>query len=126
MSNKSILVVDDNPLNIKMVRMLLVREGYDVSTATSADEALSVLQRVRPQLILMDIQMPGMDGLELTKRLKSDPDTSNIIVVALTAHAMKGEKEKILDGGCDDYVSKPFDIHALLAVIAKHLRSDAP
>lgn len=125
MSNKSILVVDDNPLNIKMVRMLLVREGYDVSTAMSADEALSTLQRVRPQLILMDIQMPGMDGLELTKRLKSDPDTSSIIVVALTAHAMKGEKEKILDGGCDDYVSKPFDIHALLAVIAKHLKNDA-
>jgi two-component system, cell cycle response regulator DivK len=121
MAGEPILVVDDNAANLKLVRVTLLAEGYDVRTATSAEDALSVLDSFRPRLILMDIQMPGMDGLTLTRTLKADPARRDIIVVALTAYAMKGDEEKARAAGCDGYISKPIDTRTLPGVIAGYL-----
>ncbi len=121
MAGEPILIVDDNPVNLKLARVLFTTEGYDVRTATDAQEALAVLETFRPRLILMDIQLPGMDGLELTRRLKSDPLTRNVIIVAVTAYAMKGDEERALSAGCDGYVPKPIDTHVLPDVVAEYL-----
>jgi CheY-like chemotaxis protein len=122
-AGESILIVDDNPANLKLVRFILVREGYDVHTAADAEEALVVLKSRAPRLILMDLQLPGMDGLELTRRLKASPATRSIFVVALTAYAMKGDEEKALAAGCDGYLAKPIDTRTLPGVIASLLGS---
>ena len=121
MAGARILVVDDNAANLRLLRMLLLGESYDVRTAGDAAEALALVGEFRPRLILMDLQMPGMDGFELTRRLKADPDTRGIAIVALTAYAMKGDEERARAAGCDDYVSKPIDTRALPAVIARHI-----
>jgi CheY-like chemotaxis protein len=121
MPGKSILVVDDNPQNLKLARVLLLTEGYEVHTGADAEEALRVLESFTPCLILMDLQLPGMDGLELTRRLKSDPARQGIVIIALTAYAMKGDREKALAAGCDAYVSKPIDTVELPRLIAKLL-----
>ena len=121
MPGEPILIVDDNPVNLKLARVLLTSEGYNVRTATDAEEALDVLHSFHPRLILMDIQLPGMDGLELTKRLKANPETRDIIILALTAYAMKGDDKKTLDAGCDGYISKPVDTRTLPGTIAEHL-----
>ena len=121
MAAEPILIVDDNPQNLKLTRVLLVSEGYAVRTAADAEEALSVLESFEPRLILMDLQLPGMDGLELTRRLKADPAHRDITIIALTAYAMKGDDEKALAAGCDDYVSKPIDTEALPKLVAEHL-----
>ncbi len=118
-----VLIVDDNPINLKLVRVLLAAEGYDVRTATDAEEALAVLAAFRPRLILMDIQLPGMDGLELARRLKADPATSDIAVFAITAYAMKGDEDKARAVGCDGYITKPIDTRALPAMLAQQLSS---
>ncbi|MBI2896426.1 MAG: response regulator [Deltaproteobacteria bacterium] len=116
--SESILIVDDNPINLKLVRVILTTEGYAVRTASDAEEALEVLREFTPRLIVMDLQLPGMDGLELTRRLKADPATRGISILAVTAYAMKGDEEKALDAGCDGYVSKPIDADALPAIVA--------
>src|SRR5436305_14837788 len=121
MPGKTILIVDDHPTNLKLARVLFAAEGYDVHTAGSATEALGVLSGLRPHLILMDLLLPDTHGLELTRRLKSDPGTRDIPIVALTAFAMKGDDEKALAAGCDGYVSKPIDTRALVSVVANHL-----
>ncbi len=121
MAAECILIVDDNAQNLKLARVILAGEGYDVKTAGDAEEALRVLQSHTPRLILMDLQLPGMDGLELTRRLKADPVRRSLIIVALTAYAMKGDQEKALAAGCDDYMSKPIDTDALIRVVAGHL-----
>jgi len=121
MSSAEILIVDDNPVNLKLAHLLLVGEGYNVRTATDAEEALKVLQEFSPRLILMDIQLPGMDGLELTRRLKANPATQDITILGLTAYAMKGDEEKILAAGCDGYVAKPIDTRTLPGVISHYL-----
>jgi CheY-like chemotaxis protein len=121
MAGEPILIVDDNPANLKLARVLLAGEGYRVRTAVDAEDALSVLQGFRPRLILMDLQMPGMDGFALTRRLKTDPAMQGIVVVALTAYAMKGDEEKAMAAGCDGYVSKPIDTRALPALVARYL-----
>lgn len=108
-----LLIVDDNPSNLKLLRVLLSGEGFDVRTASNADEALKALEAGRPDLVLTDIQMPGMDGLELTRRLKSDPYTKGIPVVAITAYAMSGDDAKAKAAGCDAYVAKPIDTRTL-------------
>lgn len=97
-----ILVVDDNPQNLKLARVLLVAEGYDVHTAVDAEDALLRLDGIAPQIILMDLQLPRMDGLELTRRLKADERHRHIIVIAVTAYAMKGDAEKAATAGCDE------------------------
>lgn len=108
-----ILVVDDNPMNLKLLRVLLAGEGWEVRTADSAAEARQVLSTFRPRLILMDIQLPDVDGLTLTRELKAAPATASVPVVAITSYAMKGDEEKALAAGCDDYVAKPIDTRAL-------------
>jgi len=122
MSGEPILIVDDNATNMKLVRILLASEGYDVRTAADAEEALNVLKEFYPRLILMDVQLPGIDGLELTRRLKSDPATQDIMILGLTAYAMKGDKERIIAAGCDGYIPKPIDTRTLPELVAGYLQ----
>jgi CheY-like chemotaxis protein len=105
----SVLIVDDNPANLKLACDVLASEGFAVERAQDAEQAQLVLQRMLPDLILMDIAMPGMDGLALTRRLKADPRFSHIPVVALTASAMKGDERKATSSGCAGYITKPID-----------------
>ena len=121
MAKGEILIVDDNQLNLKLIRVLLAGEGYSVKTAGDAEEAIAMLETAEPDLILMDVQLPGMDGLELTRRLKSDPERSKIVILALTAYAMKGDEEKARASGADGYLTKPVDTRTLPAVIATYL-----
>jgi CheY-like chemotaxis protein len=126
MAGESILVVDDNPVNLKLVRVLLAREGYNVRGAVDAEEALELLKDFSPDLILMDIQLPGIDGLELTRRLKADPATRRITIVALTAYAMKGDHQKVIEAGCDGYIPKPIDTRTLPRLIVNYLQKLPP
>lgn len=121
MAGERILVVEDNDVNARLVTFLLSSSGYEVRKACDAQEALKLLEEFHPRLILMDLQLPRMDGYELTRRLKADPATRDIFVVALTAHAMSGDEEKALRAGCDGYFAKPIDRRALLAGIARTL-----
>lgn len=121
MAGEPILIVDDNAQNLKLVRVLLASEGYDVRTAVDAEDALALLDSFTPRLILMDLQLPGMDGLELTRRLKADPERRSISIVALTAYAMKGDEVKALAAGCDGYVAKPIDVEVLPRIVQQHL-----
>jgi two-component system, cell cycle response regulator DivK len=121
MKPASILLVEDNVSNSKLARILLEREGHDVRTAYDADEAQRVLERFVPGLILMDIQLPGMDGLTLTRKLKSDPRTRDIPVVAMTAYAMKGDESHALSAGCQGYITKPIDTRHFAADVLGHL-----
>jgi two-component system, cell cycle response regulator DivK len=127
MAGEPILIVDDTPVNLKLTRILLVNEGYKVLTAASAEEALELLRSYRPRLILADIQLPGIDGLEMTRRIKMDERTRHIPVVALTAFALKGDEQKAIDAGCDGYITKPIDTHTLGERIRRMLspREDA-
>jgi CheY-like chemotaxis protein len=108
-----ILVVDDNEAGQLLVRSVLELEGFLVETASSSQEVLEQLSAHRPDLILMDVQLPGQDGLTLTRQLKSDPVTAVIPIVALTAHAMAGDRELALAAGCIAYISKPIDTRVL-------------
>jgi CheY-like chemotaxis protein len=121
MAGESILIVDDNAINLKLLRLTLKVEGYDVQTAVDAEQALAVLAGFRPRLVLMDLQLPGMDGLDLTRRLKADPATRDAIIVAVTAYAMKGDEQRALDAGCDGYVTKPIDTRTLPDIVARFL-----
>lgn len=118
MAGESILVVDDNPQNLKLARLVLEGDGYLVHLAHDAEEAMAMLERIRPRLILMDLQLPHMDGLELTRKLKSDPSHTGALIVAWTAYAMKGDEEKAREAGCDGYVTKPIDVDTLSRVVA--------
>ena len=121
MTSETVLIVDDNLANLKLARVVLAGEGYDVHTAYDAEEAVRAIASCRPRLILMDIQLPGMDGLELTRRLKSSPEHRHIVIVALTAYAMKGDEEKAKAAGCDGYVTKPIDPETLPTIVASYL-----
>lgn len=121
MTPEPILVVDDNPTNLKLARILLESEGYEVRAAVDAEEALLLLEAFLPRLILMDLQLPGMDGLELTRRLKADPRTRAIPIIAVTSYAMRGDEERALAAGCDGYVTKPIDTEALPRLLAQAL-----
>jgi len=121
MTRDVILIVDDNQINQKLVAYLMTNHGYDVETAGAAESALEKIRARRPDVILMDIQLPGIDGLELTSRLKKDPATRDIIIVAVTAYAMKGDQDRAIAAGCDDYVTKPIDTRSLPETIARHL-----
>src|SRR5580704_14836583 len=104
MSRESILVIDDNVSNVKLARLLLANAGYEVRCASDSAEAFESLRSFQPSLILMDVQLPGMDGLELMRRLKQEPETRGTIIIALTAYAMKGDEEKARAAGCDSYM----------------------
>jgi two-component system cell cycle response regulator DivK len=121
MTSDVILIVDDNPQNLKLARVVLSVAGYDVRTARDGDEVLRLLDTFTPRLILMDVQLPGRDGLTLTRELKADPVRCGIVIVAFTAYAMKGDEMKALAAGCDGYISKPVDVDALPGMIARYL-----
>lgn len=126
MATEQILVIDDTPVNLKLTRILLANEGYTVLTATSAEEALDTLDHFHPDLMLVDIQLPGMDGLEFTRRVKANPITRGIVVVALTAFAMKGDEERAMEEGCDGYITKPIDTRSLPLRLRQYLSQGKP
>jgi len=118
---KVILIVEDEPKSLKLIRDLLQVSGYKTIEATDGEKGVELAKASKPDLILMDVQMPKMDGLETTRILKADATTSNIPVLALTSYAMKGDEERILEAGCDGYLAKPFDIQELLKTVAEYL-----
>ena len=125
MAGESILVVDDNATNTVLVKYLLEVRGYIVQCAEDAQEMAEVLKTFHPSLILMDVQLPGTDGLELTRRLKANPETRHIPVLAVTAYAMTGDREQALAAGCDGYMSKPIDTRVLPVLIAQLIKDSA-
>lgn len=124
MGNERILIVDDNPTNLKLAYVILEGAGYEISTAVNAAEVLAFAGEP-PAMIMMDIQLPDLDGYELTRRLRRDPRYKSVRIVALTAYAMKGDREKALDAGCDDYITKPIDIELLLSTVERLLLTPA-
>ena len=123
MAVKRILYVEDDQYNFVLVeRTLSVLEGVEVVHAKTAAEGLEMAQRDPPDLVLMDLHLPGMDGLELTRTLKADEELARVPVVALTANVMKGERERALEAGCDDFVAKPFNLRTFRELVARHLR----
>ncbi len=118
---KLILIVEDEPKNLTLLRDLLQVSGYTTIEATDGKQGVELAKTSKPDLILMDIQMPIMDGLEVTRILKENATTSNIPVLALTSYAMKGDKERIFEAGCDGYLTKPIDIKELLKQVAEYL-----
>jgi CheY-like chemotaxis protein len=121
-AGEKILLVEDNPVNRRLAVFLLRSQGYEVREATTAQEAFEILKTESPDLIVMDIQLPGMDGLEATKRIKAQPETADIPVLAVTSYAMKGDREKALAAGCAGYVTKPIDKVIFVREVANHLR----
>ncbi len=115
----TILLCEDNDLSRDMLMRRLRRKGYGVILATDGSEGLNMAQEHKPDIILMDLSLPDMDGWEATRRLKAIDDTRNIPVIALTAHAMSGDREKALEAGCDDYDTKPVDLRRLLTKIGR-------
>jgi len=126
MAGAPILIVDDNAANLKLARVLLAADGHDIRTASSAEDALTVLESFHPRLILMDLQLPGIDGLDLVRRLKADPARRDIMLIALTAYAMKADEAKALAAGCDAYLPKPIDPDQFPLLVARHLRRGSP
>jgi two-component system cell cycle response regulator DivK len=121
MTGARILVVEDHPASRSYVRMLLSSEGYQVEAVADAEAALALLASFEPQLVLTDIALPGMSGLELAGRLREDPATRHVVILAVTAHAGKEDAERARAAGCDGHVVKPFRLHTLLAVVAEAL-----
>jgi CheY-like chemotaxis protein len=115
------LVVEDDPLNMKLVRTLLELENYEVIEVESGEQALRVAVQQRPDLILMDVQLPGIDGLQTCMQLKSDPITAAIPVIALTSYAMPGDERRAFEAGCAGYITKPIDADAFPGLIAEFM-----
>lgn len=117
-----ILVVEDNLQNMKLLLMMLRPHGYALLEAKDGAEALEIAIREKPDLIIMDIQLPKLSGIEVTRRLRQMPEFTRIPIIAITAYAMKGDKEKIIEAGCDAYLSKPFNTREVPGVVAETLR----
>jgi len=118
-----VLVVEDNDMNMQLVEYLLEEGGYQIVKAASGEEALTIARTGDPvDLILMDIHLPGIDGLSVVREMKTDAVTSAIPILALTAHAMRGDKDRFLEAGCDGYISKPIDVKTFLSSIRQYLR----
>lgn len=120
-----ILVVEDHPANRKLVRDLLRREGHEVLEAVDGDRALQAARSEPLDLVVMDVQLPGTDGLTATRLLRADPATADLPVLALTAHAMTGDEERVLAAGCDRYLAKPLRYRRFLEVVDELLGGDA-
>ncbi len=121
---KRVLVVEDNPDNRTLIVDILLSQGYQVLVAPNGAECLRLLQNERPDLILMDLALPKLDGWETTRRIKCNPQLHEIPVIALTAHAMFGDREKALEAGCDDYISKPVDLRELTSKVRHFLGAE--
>lgn len=121
MAKELILIVEDNQKNLKLVRDLLQFRGYLVLEAETGEKGIEIAREQRPALILMDVQLPGMDGIAAMTVLKADSNTQHIPIVALTAYAMKGDKERFTENGFDGYISKPIDIRELPKIVEQHL-----
>jgi two-component system, cell cycle response regulator DivK len=119
--SKCILVVEDQPDNRRILRDMLSNAGYELIEAESGEEALTAVEAQRPDLILMDIQLPVMDGYEATRRIRLNPDLKSIPIIAVTSYALAGDEAKALAAGCTAYVTKPFSPRALLAKVQEHL-----
>ena len=119
--SKKILIVEDNPQNMRLVEMALSAESYTLLEATNGEEALEIAKKERPDLIIMDVQLPKMSGLEVTRKLREIPEFNRTPIIAVTAYAMKGDEEKALDAGCSGYLSKPIRARELPNLIAKML-----
>ena len=121
---EKILIVEDNPQNMKVIELLLRTKSYTLLKAVDGEEALDMATREQPDLIIMDIQLPKLSGLEVTKRLRQMPVFSHTPIIALTAYAMKGDKERFIAAGCDAYLSKPISTRELPGMIAKMLQQN--
>ena len=119
--SERILIVEDNPQNMKLLEMVLRAKNYTLLKATDGEEALDMAMRERPDLIIMDIQLPKMNGLEVTRKLRETPAFSHTPIIGITAYAMKGDREKVIESGCDAYLSKPINTRELPEVIAQML-----
>ncbi|MDX1582702.1 MAG: response regulator [Thermoanaerobaculia bacterium] len=117
----TILVVEDNDMNMQLVEYLLEEAGYEILKATSGEEALEVTSKTSPSLVLMDIHLPGMDGLSVAREMKQNEKTRRVPILALTAHAMRGDKDRFLEAGCDGYISKPIDVKTFIPSIEEYL-----
>ena len=119
-----ILVIEDNPLNLELVRDILLGAGYDVLEASDGAAGVELAVLERPDLVLMDLQLPGIDGLEATRRLRSEPTLVRTKIVALTAHAMRGEEERARQAGCDGFITKPIRVREFAGLVAAYLRQE--
>lgn len=125
MSHHTVLVVEDNDMNMQLVEYLLEEGGYSIVKATSGEEALAITRDAAappPDIILMDIHLPGMDGLSVVRQMKTDERTQRVPILALTAHAMRGDRDRFLDAGCDGYISKPIDVKTFLSAIEGYMK----
>jgi CheY-like chemotaxis protein len=122
MPGEQILIIEDNVKNLKLVRDVLQFHGYSILEAETGEAGISLAREQRPALLLMDVQLPGMDGRAALKILKADPNTQHIPIIALTAFAMKGDRESLQAEGFDDYMAKPIDIKELPKVVERHLQ----
>ena len=121
---KTILIVEDNELNMKLFHDLLEAHNYDTLQTRDGNEALELAREHRPDLILMDIQLPGVSGLEVTRQIKADDELKSIPIIAVTAFAMKGDEDRIREGGCEAYIAKPIRIDELVATVKKFINDD--
>ena len=121
MPNKTILLVEDDFMNIKLAQHVLESDGYTVLKATTGQEALNQIQNNSPDLILMDIQLPDIDGMTLVRIIRAKDTTKETAILALTAYAMKGDREKIIKTGCNDYISKPINVEKFITTVRKYL-----
>ena len=119
--SKTILIVEDNELNMRLFTDLLQAHGYDTVQSADGSDAIDLAREKMPDLIIMDIQLPGLSGVEITKMLKADDELKGIPVIAVTAFAMKGDEEKIREGGCEGYIAKPISVPTFLETVAKFL-----
>ena len=122
MSNEPILIVDDNPMNLKLEKRLLELEKYQVLTAQNAEETIKILEYFRPALVLMDFQLPGVDGVELTKKIRQDTRNRDMVILMVTSYDQQGDEDRAKAAGCNGYLHKPLDTQALPGVIAGYLR----
>ncbi len=122
---KKILIVEDNEVNRVLMKDLLAYHGYEIIEAADGAAGIETAKKVRPDLILMDMQMPIMDGIQAVTRLKADPDTRDLKIVGVTSFAMKGDRERILQAGCDEYVAKPIDTRELPKLVKRLLGEEA-
>jgi len=122
MANEKILIVEDNEFNLELISDILEMRGYEIISTDNGEDAIRLAKKAHPDLILMDIQLPVMDGYETTRRIKRDPELKHIPVIAVTSFAMKGDKEKVIEAGCEGYIVKPIDTRKLPEIVEGYLR----